>query len=532
VDAHLFRRFCDALLPALTGARVGKIYQPGRDVTSFSLYGLAAESSSGRPEKLHLVLRAGPREPFLFVTPHRVPARARPPDPVMRLRKYVSERFIAGAVSHWTERRLFLEISGRDPLWLCLDLREGPSLLFEAPPPFAPPAWPDDPFSALAGHEAWREWPVLTPALRRALSRLEPEEGAALLMDLQNGGGDVFLYENEAGQRKISAWPLPPEPPSCAGNGGVWRESVWESPLRALALAGESLVYGGMADRARQEAARPYSAEAGRLSRLRAKLDREEERLLDLCSRKRPALLLQASLYLFRPDERRASVRLDSEDGPLELALDPRLTVRENMAALFRQAGKGGRGLEHLRRRRAALDGEKAALAEAMLRRAASPDETGRSPSAPGKAPRLPDGMPGRVQAFRSSDGFLILRGRDGKGNMLALKIASPHDYWLHVAQGPGAHVVIRRDHAGHDVPERTMREAGVLAALKSRLADGEGAEILYALAKHVSPVKKAVPGTVNVAQSGGTFRVDPDPGLEERLRAAAPPQGNGSLKG
>ena len=28
-------------------------------------------------------------------------------------------------------------------------------------------------------------------------------------MDLQAGGGDVFLYENDAGRREVSAWPLP-----------------------------------------------------------------------------------------------------------------------------------------------------------------------------------------------------------------------------------------------------------------------------------------------------------------------------------
>ena len=68
-------------------------------------------------------------------------------------------------------------------------------------------------------------------------------------------------------------------------------------------------------------------------------------------------------------------------------------------------------------------------------------------------------------KAFRSSDGFLILRGRDTRGNGLALKLAAPHDYWIHTADGPSAHVIIRRDHAGQQVPERTLHEAGILAA-------------------------------------------------------------------
>ena len=123
------------------------------------------------------------------------------------------------------------------------------------------------------------------------------------------------------------------------------------------------------------------------------------------------------------------------------------------------------------------------------------------------------------MQAFRSGDGFLLLRGRDTRGNALALKLAAPHDYWLHTADGPSAHVIIRRDHAGQEVPERTLAEAGALAALKSRLRDEARAEIQYSLAKYIHPMKKAAPGMVRIDKSEGTFWVSPDRDLEEKLR-------------
>ena len=41
MDAHLFRRFCEDLLPALIGSRIEKIYQAADGVITFSLYGLA-----------------------------------------------------------------------------------------------------------------------------------------------------------------------------------------------------------------------------------------------------------------------------------------------------------------------------------------------------------------------------------------------------------------------------------------------------------------------------------------------------------
>ncbi len=134
------------------------------------------------------------------------------------------------------------------------------------------------------------------------------------------------------------------------------------------------------------------------------------------------------------------------------------------------------------------------------------------------KTASLPSGLPKQVQAFRSSDGFLMLRGRDTRGNALALKLAAPHDYWLHTADGPSAHVIIRRDHAGQEVPERTLHEAGMLAALKSWQKDAESASIQYSLAKYIHPMKNAAPGMVRIDKSEGAFRVRLEHDLEERL--------------
>lgn len=559
MDAHLFRRFCDALLPTLLGIRLEKIYQPGQGVTVFGLYGTSFLSSSPSCEraakKRHLVLRAERKSPLLFVSEHKLTVNAHPPAQIMRLRKHLYDHRIRSASAHWTERRLYLEVEGDDgPLWLLLDLREGPRLLFEAPPAFEEPRWPEPSASLreLCEGEEWREWPVITPALRRTLPLLDDADAAALLADLQFGGGDVFMYENSAGPLEISAWPLPPARlAKLAGTGErTWTERVWDDPLAALALAGERSVYSNVGEKARQEAARPYEAEVRRLSRLLEKLDGEEARLNGMRDRQKDALLLQSQLYRFAQEEKASAVTLETEQGIRELKLDPRLTVRENMSALFHQAARGKRGLEHLNRRRAAIQAEKNAAADAILRSAAS--LSGAGPAAPahhgggslkgapgvlsgkaarvaekeeaatsGKPSRFSAQLPKQVQAFRSSDGFLILRGRDTRGNALALKLAAPHDYWLHTADGPSAHVIIRRDHAGQEVPERTLREAGALAALKSRLKDEAGAEIQYSLARYIHPMKGAAPGMVRIDRSEGAFRTDIDPTLEEKLKPA-----------
>lgn len=515
MDAHLFRRFCDALVPRIMGARMEKIHAPGPGVTVFSMYG-----GDGRDGKRHLVLKADRKSPLLFSADHRIPVNAQPPAFVMRLRKHVSGKRITRAVCRWTERRLWLGLSGDVQTWLCLDLREGPSLSLEAPLPEDDPAWPDGDLSALPP-ESWKEWQVLTPALRRTLAFLDPLDAGALLMDLQSGGGDVFLYENERGRCEISAWPLPSE--QLKAMGGTWTETVMEDPVAALAKAGETLVYGEVAEHARQAAARPFSAEASRLGKLLSKLDNEEKRLSAMRDRQKDALLLQSQLYLFGPADKLDAVTLNGPEGPVTLKLDKKRTVRENMADMFHQAGRGRRGLEHLARRRAEVQAQKEEAEAARLRMLASVSGAGAAPKAGekktgGKNAALPQGLPKQVQAFRSSDGFLMLRGRDTRGNALALKLAAAHDYWLHTADGPSAHVIIRRDHAGQEVPERTLHEAGVLAALKSWQKDAETASIQYSLAKYIHPMKNAAPGMVRIDRSEGAFRVRIEPDLEERL--------------
>lgn len=515
MDAHLFRRFCSALTSEIMGARMEKIYAPAPGLTVFVLF-----SSRCGKGKHFLTLSAGNSSPLIFLSEHRIPVNAQPPAFVMRLRKYLSGERIVRAVNSWTARRLWLGFSGLSQAWLCLDLRAGPTLSFEAPTLPEEPRWPELPLSPELATDAWRTFEILTPALRRTLPFLDAPDASALLADLESGGGDVFLYEAEDGRREVSAWPLPRE--QLEKKKGIWRETVCEDPLFALAKLGER-VYDSLAEEARRAAARPFSAEVSRLERLLKKLDAEEERLSAMQARQKDAILLQSQLYRFNPGEKRESVTLEGSEGPVFLALDKSRTVRENMTELFRQAGRGRRGLEYLSARRKAVQEEKAhAEAEALRSLAAVNGASlpAKTPQPSRQARKSPAKLPKEVQAFRSSDGFLLLRGRNTKGNVLALKLAAPHDYWMHTAEGVSAHVIIRRDHPAQEVPERTLLEAGALVGLKSWQKNQESAQIQYSLAKFIHPMKNAAPGMVRIDRSEGSFRVTLEPALEEKLEA------------
>ncbi len=142
MDAHLFRRFCEDLLPALIGSRIEKIYQAADGVITFSLYGLAnvqqKNSASAKDtlktnvfadRKHYLTYKEG-KEAFLFLSHSRITKNDEPPAFVMRLRKHLAGKHIKTAAANWLERKIILEVSD---CWVSLDLRHGIELHFGCP---------------------------------------------------------------------------------------------------------------------------------------------------------------------------------------------------------------------------------------------------------------------------------------------------------------------------------------------------------------------------------------------------------------
>ena len=218
------------------------------------------------------------------------------------------------------------------------------------------------------------------------------------------------------------------------------------------------------------------------------------------------------------------------EDTPRKtVKLDMRRGVRDNMERLFHTARRGQRGLEHLAERRAVLRAElatvQAARQEALL------GGIGHAAGEAGKPDRNTvalgalrgAALPRNVQLFVSDDGFALLRGRDAKGNIAARKLAAAHDIWLHTDGGPGSHVIIRRAHAGQEVPERTLDQAGALAACKSWQKDAARARILYAEVRHIRSMRGAGTGTVRMDKILYSREVPVDASLETRLLPESP---------
>lgn len=529
MDSHSFRLVATELAALLDGARLEKIYGPHPGVTVFTCRAFGV--------KYRLVLRHERQAPLLFLSGLAPANPARPPASVMRLRKYCAGRRLGRGRVDFVSRQLLFPLllpPDQPPCQLLLDLAQGPAALEDVPEGFAaPPVWPgakvvdalcSRPWNKGEKQGPWQQYALLTPLLRETLAALDPPEGRALLVDLEAGGGELFLYADAVGCPVLySAWPLPDE--VCARRGlaphpgldNALREALAPDIRQLLpdfpALAAASLVDGprffaGLGQAAHKEEAVPLKKAARKQQRLLAKLQQEEARLTAMLALREDARRLQGVIWQYPAEEKRAGILLPQ--GPLgeterEIALDPLYTVRENMARMFRQSDRGARGLALLRERRAEI------LAEEEAR--SGPDRNAgqtRSPlgMAPASAPEtaagtalLPESASGfkDVARFLSSDGYVLLRGKNARGNQSLLKIGSAHDLWLHAEDGPSAHLIIRRAHAADEPPERTLREAALLVGEKSWQRGDSRVRIMMAQLRHVHAVRGAKPGTVRV---------------------------------
>lgn len=505
MEANFFRRLAQELGPRLSGQRIEKVFGPGENVWTLKL--------SGPRDAPHLVFRPAKSAGLLFLAKQKPPNPESPAPQVMWLRKRLSGRRLLDLHLDWPGLRLAWGLSpSREPdagRFLVLDVRQGLFLADELDESFdRPAAWPEL-ASVLSDAEVWRDHPQISPALRRQLSAGTLEQAQALYANLVEGKAERFFVGlSPSGARPPLAW-------DAFGADG----QAFDSAGEAAAAFGERLLFPQIErERDRVELA-AAAARRRKLTRTLAKLKAEEQRLRDMTKAKAQALALQSVLYTLAGRPLPERLDLPGPDGvALAVALDQHLSAPENMAALFKRAAKGERGLEHLARRRRELAAELARVEST----APAPADLASPTALPGAGPR-PATLPRRLAgvaaaAFRSSEGFLILRGRNDTANHELVRRAAPCDLWLHVAGGPGCHVILKRDFPTQEVPRRTLEEAAALAGLKSFRSREGKADVLVALAKDVRIPKDAKPGQVVVGKIRETLRVELDPQLEARL--------------
>ncbi len=284
----------------------------------------------------------------------------------------------------------------------------------------------------------------------------------------------------------------------------------------------------------RRRGLRRLAAEGRRIRRALAALDREEAAAPDPERLRREAgALLAAGNALAREGDR---FRVpDPWDPGRELLVpaDPPGAAPHAVAdRLYRRAARVERGRAARERRRSELARRLALLEEvrASLEAADTAAEIDAAGAGfrrlglptPGDEERLA-GSPRRGSAgrrdlprvLRSPSGLEVLVGRSARGNdRLTFHLAAPEDWWLHVRDRPGAHVVVRgagrTELAGDD-----LLFAARAAAAASSAPPGEAVDVWVTRRKHVRKPRGAPPGAVSVRRA-------------RTVRVTVPPRGEG----
>jgi predicted ribosome quality control (RQC) complex YloA/Tae2 family protein len=215
-----------------------------------------------------------------------------------------------------------------------------------------------------------------------------------------------------------------------------------------------------------------------------------------------------------------------AENEPLiELEVDENSTLQAEAARRFSRYTKARRAAEEIAQRRAALENELEALRarEAELESIISARDEAALESFDGDAKHQTRSTSGRQKSssdvpgarrYRSSDGYEILVGRAARDNdHLTFRVARPYDLWLHAADYPGSHVIVRNPTRA-DVPHRTIIEAAQLAAHFSQARRDAKVDVHYTQRKFLSKPKGAAPGLVRMS-SFRSITVEPRESIE-----------------
>jgi predicted ribosome quality control (RQC) complex YloA/Tae2 family protein len=412
---------------------------------------------------------------------------------------------------------------GRDAY---LGLPEGPEALAAIGARFGGAAAFLAPLSPLFSREAAQDPAVLERLLG---ARRDGSWAPVVYASRPLGGADD---EAEPGEEAGTAAVVPSPLPLLALAGRV------ATPFRSPSEAAE--VAYGILERARDfRDRRDHHAalvrrEIARLETLVRKLEAEREGAGASDRHRLHGEAILAGLGAARVEGERAVVPdpYDPSGPPLRIPIDPALSLPDNARALFARFKKGKRGLALIEIRLAAARSRlrewqdlaaPAAQARAWadlerLREAMARLGMVHAARPPGRRPPAATGPPVRVRRHTSPDGLEILVGKSGDENdTLTFKVASPHDFWLHAAGRPGAHVVVRNPQRLKAIPEATLRVAAGIAAFYSDARREGKVDVHHTQRKHVRKARGMPRGQVLVRR----FRT-----IQVAPRLPAPPAG------
>jgi predicted ribosome quality control (RQC) complex YloA/Tae2 family protein len=213
-----------------------------------------------------------------------------------------------------------------------------------------------------------------------------------------------------------------------------------------------------------------------------------------------------------------------AEDAPqIEIEVDVNKTLQEEAAKRFARYAKAKRAAQEIARLKTETENELTPLREKLKRldeviaakdfSALENFENKKTSQQQTRKKKSSKEFTG-TRRYLSSDGFEIFVGKQSKDNdYLTFRVANSNDLWLHAADYPGSHVIIRNPNR-KEIPQRTILEAAQLAAQYSQAKKETKAAVHYTEKKFVTKPKGAAAGLVRLS-SFRTLIVEPKESCE-----------------
>ena len=298
------------------------------------------------------------------------------------------------------------------------------------------------------------------------------------------------------------------------------------------------LLDGYFTERGRVDRVRQKAADLCRLlDNARARLERKLESLradiaacADMESYKRFGDIITSNIHFVQKGAKSARLidYYDENMPEVTVSLDSRLSASQNAQKYYKKYNKLKKGEVELTHQIELAEKELSYLnsvADEFSRAESETDisEIRRELYEAGYAQRMKNYTPPKMKEskpleFRTDGGFRVLCGRNNiQNDRLTHKIADRGDFWFHVKDAHGSHVIMFSD-GFDDPPAEDFTQAAMIAAYYSEFREGKNVEVDYTLVRNLKRPPAAKPGFV-IYHTNYSAVVTPDPATIERLR-------------
>ena len=579
-DAAMLRFVVDELNRKLTGGKVDKIFQPGREEAVFVI------RCGGEEHRLNI--SAGGNGSYMNLTAIKPENPATPPMFCMMLRKHFSGARFAGAeqlgferaarltfdthddMGFPTQKHVIAELMGRFSNIIITDAGDKiigllksvdftasekrqvlAGMRYELPPkqdkadPIAE-ATDERTFKAMAAAEdpdrpaekfIMSRFAGLAPLIAREIVYRAAGKTDATMREAERDLTEQFfrvvnLIRNLDGvPTVIKKDGIPAEYAfmDIRQYGAGYEKEQVESFGRLI-----DVYYG---ERSREERLHRKASDVFRLlsnaeTRILKKMDKQRAELADCEDGERYKLwgdLITANIWRLERGMKECELEnwYDEAGGTVKIPLDKRLSPQANAQVYYKKYNKSKAARVHLTEQLAAAEEELAYVYTVLdaLTRADGEKELSEIRAElwhSGYASKMKNYTEKKQSApsiarYRTSDGHTVLCGRNNVANdYLTTKLASRGDWWFHVKNQPGSHVVLQCFEGERDPSGEAFTEAAEIAAYNSKARGGVMIPVDYIQAGKVKKPAGAKPGFV-VYTTNWTAYVTPD---EDRIAA------------